>query len=349
MRYFWYNFRLYFLEPWRWSFTYPFIRDIAIPVQPGHGVESHYGVLSNFPVVWLALAVPLAWRGRTAETRSTLRRFVAAAVLLFGICALTLCLFFNVTIRYEMEFLPTLGLLAVIGIFSLERALANRRVWRNAIRWGWGVLLAVSVAFNLFASYDRHADFHENYGSALFARGQVDKGIAQIEKALEIKPNDGEANNSLGYALLQKGRVDEAIPHFQKTLEIQPDNFLAQQNLGYALLQKGRVDEAITHYNKALEIQPNNAEEHNMQGYIYMQIGRMDEAIAHFKRAVELRPNMGAYHYNLGYALSQKGRIRETIACFQKALELDPNNQTILNNLAWLLAACPDASLRKRT
>ena len=65
LHYFWFNFRVYFLEPVRWSRRFPFVREIAVPPLPvGYGrVETSFGVLTNIPLVWLALAVPLAWRG----------------------------------------------------------------------------------------------------------------------------------------------------------------------------------------------------------------------------------------------------------------------------------------------
>ena len=327
LRNLWFNFSLYFLEPARWSSRFPFIRGIAMPTLPaGHGIELHYGVLSNIPVVWLALAAPLAWRGRTAETRSILRRFLVAVVLLFVISALTLCLFFGVSFRYEMDFLPTLGLLAVIGIFGLERVLAGRLVWRNAVRWGWGLLLALSVAFNLFAGYERLADFDVNLGGVLYDNDQIDESIAQFRKALEIRPNDGEANTGLGTILISKGKVDEGIAYLQKALEIRPDNTLAHYNLSSALFQKGKVDEAIVHLQKVLEFQPNSVEADYDLGCILFQIGRVDEAIAHFKRAVELRPDSADHHYYLGFALLQKGQVDEAISHFQKALEIRPND-----------------------
>jgi len=382
LRYLWFNFRLYFLDPARWSGRYPFIRDIVTPPLPTgyEGVETHFGVLSNIPVVWLALAAPLAWRGRTVEARSILRRFLAAVALLFGICVLTLCLYCFVTFRYEMDFLPALGLLAVIGIFGLERALAGRRGWRNVVRCGWGPLLTISVAFNLFASYDRHANFHDNFGAALLQKGQVDDAIAQFQKALEISPNFWEANNILGGALLQKGRVDEGIAYLQKALEINPDSTVTHNNLGIALLEKGQVDEGIAHFQKALEISPDNVdansalgsalcqkgqvdegiahfrkalgispndgEANNGLGIALLDKGQMDEGIAHFQKALGISPNDAAYHYNLGCALVRKGRVHDAITCLQKGLELEPNNPNFQNDLAWLLATCPDASIR---
>jgi len=38
--------------------------------------------------------------------------------------------------------------------------------------------------------------------------------------------------------------------------------------------------------------------------------------------------------------------VGEAIAHFQKALQLEPAQPTVQNNLAWLLATCPEASLR---
>ena len=95
LRYLWFNFRVYFLEPARWSARFPFVHGIAVPPLPAGygGVEDPFGVLTNIPLVWLALAVPLAWRSRSGQAGSILRWFVMAVALLFGICALTLGLF----------------------------------------------------------------------------------------------------------------------------------------------------------------------------------------------------------------------------------------------------------------
>jgi superkiller protein 3 len=140
--------------------------------------------------------------------------------------------------------------------------------------------------------------------------------------------------------------VDEAIPQFQKALEINPNNPEAHQNLGKALLAKGQVDEAIAHFQRALEISPNYPDTHDNLGKALLQKGRVDEAIPQFQKALEINPNYTPAYYNLGRALVQKGRMHEAITCFQQALELDPDNPNILNNLAWLLATCPDASNR---
>ena len=134
LRYLWFNFRVFFLEPAHWSGRFPFVHDITVPPLPaGYDTQPKqpFGVLANIPLTWLALAAPLAWRGRSGQERGALRWFVTAVALLFGICAVTLGLFWSASFRYEVDFLPALVLLAVVGILGFERALTTPGLWRG--------------------------------------------------------------------------------------------------------------------------------------------------------------------------------------------------------------------------
>jgi len=221
---------------------------------------------------------------------------------------------------------------------------------------------------------------HINLGTALLKKGRVDEAITHFQKALEIKPDNAEARINLGAALLKKGNVDEAIVHYQKALQINPDSALAHNNLGNTLLQRGKADEAIVHYQKALQINPDNTEAHNGLGSALFQKGSVDEAIIHFQKALQIKPDNAEACYNLGGALLQKGSVDEAIIHFQKALQIKPGNAEacyilgnillqkgrvdeaivhyqkalqirpnyleVQNDLAWVLAIAPQASLR---
>jgi tetratricopeptide (TPR) repeat protein len=232
-RYLWFNFRVYSLAPAHWSTCSPFVhRTAVLPVPPAHlRVERPFGVLSNIPLVWLALAAPRAWRSQSGQSASTLRWFVIAVALFFGSCALTLGFYWWVTFRYDVDFLPALLLLAVVGILGLERTLApnsksgqpDRPIWRRAVRWGWGLLLGFSVTFNLLATVDYYAETHHYLGVALEESGRVQEAIDQFELALRIEPDLAEAQYSLGVALERTGKITEAIDHYQQALRIKPD------------------------------------------------------------------------------------------------------------------------------
>ncbi|MGA2605512.1 MAG: tetratricopeptide repeat protein [Verrucomicrobiia bacterium] len=313
LRYLWFNFRVYFLEPARWSGQFPFVHGTAVPPPPaGHAemAEHAFGILTNIPLVWLALAVPLGWRGRSAEKRFRLCEFLVAVALLFCIGSLTLVLFFYAAGRYEVEFLPALVLLAVIGILSMERAVAPtsesgqaaRPVWRRVMRWGWGLLLAFSVAFNLFAS---------------------------VERCLA-------AHIGLGLALVRVGKVQEAIGHYEQALRFDPDSLKAHYNLGNALLRVGRVQEAIGHYEQAVRLEPDYADAHNNLGAALVRQGRLQEAIGHYEQAVSLAPDFAEAQYNLGNALEHAGQVQKAIGHYEQALRLKPDFVQARNALARL-------------
>jgi tetratricopeptide (TPR) repeat protein len=331
----WFNFQVYFLEPARWSARFPFVHEIAVPPLPaGYGqVEPPYGVLTNIPLVWLALAVPLAWRSRSAEARSSLRGFLAAVAVLFGICALTVNLFSGACVRYEVEFLPALLLLATAGILGLERALADQPLRQRAVRCGWGTLLGFSVAFNLLASVERCAVAHYNLGIALRGAGQMQEAIGQYEQALRLKPDFAEAHNNLGIALLRLGRAQEAVMQCAEALRITPDYVEAYLNLGNALLQTGKVPEAIGAYEQALRLKPDYVAAHYNLGGAFLQAGKFPEAAGEYEQVLQLKPDYAEAHNNLGIALLRLGKVQEAISHWDQALRIRPDHAVAHNNL----------------
>jgi len=167
---------------------------------------------------------------------------------------------------------------------------------------------------------------------------------------IERNPDSYLAHNNFGNVLFRKGQVNEAIAHYQKALAILPDYSEAHYNFGMALIQNGRVDEAIAHFEKAAETRPDSqgvqAMAHNNLGDLLSQRGQADEAIAHFQKAIQIDPRLASAHAGLGDLLLRKGRAAEAVAHYQTAMEIQPADARILNNLAWVLATCPDASVR---
>jgi len=340
LQYLCYNLRLYLLEPARWSMRFPFVHDIVVPpMPPGHGdVDRPFGILTNIPVVWLALAAPLTWRGRLGPSTAILGWFLAAVALLFGICVMVIGLYGCAMVRYEVDFLPSLLLLAVVGILQVERALANRpRIWRNAARCGWGALLIFSVAFNLLASVEYHAEGHNSLGAQLFQAGQVTEAIREYETALRLKPDYAEAHVDLGTALARLGRTEDAMRHYEEALRIEPDNPVAHYNSGYALYRADRMQDAIKEFEAALRIRSDYAEAHNGLGVALLRAGNVQNAITHYEQAVRFKPDFAEAHYNLGIALARAGNVPEAIRHWEQTVRLKPDNVEARYNLGLAL------------
>ena len=221
---------------------------------------------------------------------------------------------------------------------------------------------------------------YNNLGLVQMDRGQTDAALANFRKAAQIQPDDASALNNIGAALSRKGQVNEAIPYLQKAIALQPNFARPYCNLGSIFLAKGQVDTAILYYEEAIKLRPEFDLAHNGLGSAFVKQGQMDEAIDQFRIVLQLQPDSAEALDNLGMALLQKGEVSQAIvsleeelqghpddavahnylgfaflqqgqagpakANFQKVLKLQPDSLDARKYLAWILATCPDASIR---
>jgi tetratricopeptide (TPR) repeat protein len=144
--------------------------------------------------------------------------------------------------------------------------------------------------------------------------------------------------------------VDEAIEHLQKAIQLEPKQYLAHYELANALIKKGKVDEGIAEFKQTLELNPKYADAHRYLGVTLLyDKNQPDEAIQQFKAALDANPEYAEAYNFLGIALLQKGRPNEAAGDFVLAVELHPHYVLAENNLAWLVATSPEASLRNGT
>jgi Flp pilus assembly protein TadD len=185
-----------------------------------------------------------------------------------------------------------------------------------------------------------------NLGNELVQSGQLEEAINLYKKASQIDPGNVEYESNLADALRENGKMDEALIHYKNASELKPDSPEVQYNLGQALRQNGKTEEAMSRFQIVLQIKPDFAPARRNIGYILLQQGKADEAEAQFQKLVELNPNDPDTHLYLGLCLFQLGKMAEARSQYEQALQINPADPQIQNSLAWLLAACPVASLR---
>jgi tetratricopeptide (TPR) repeat protein len=273
------------------------------------------------------------------------------------------------TFRYTFvadhyQYLACIGpiALASAGLVNLADALKSSRIvifsatlcvvavlatltWRQAAMYGdietlWRTTLARNPGCWMA---------HNNLGIVLFGKGQLDEAIAHYRTTLEMQPDFWDADYNLGTALLGKGEVDQAILYCDKAVAMAPNDPDVRVALANALLQKGRIDDAIVDYQKAVAIRPDYFLARYGLGHALLEKGQLDAAIEHCRAALLIRPDNADCHTILAIALDEKGKSAEAIQHYEKALEISPQSVSALNNLAWLLATCSDASFRNGT
>jgi tetratricopeptide (TPR) repeat protein len=82
------------------------------------------------------------------------------------------------------------------------------------------------------------------------------EGMALIEKAVALKPDDGYIVDSLGWAHYRQGNYKEAVRYLERAVELKPDDPVLNDHLGDALWRVGREREARYQWDQALSFKP---------------------------------------------------------------------------------------------
>lgn len=166
-----------------------------------------------------------------------------------------------------------------------------------------------------------HAD---HIGASTF----VEKGWSKISagdhagaeqalvKALQLSPNDPQAESLLGWALMLQDKFDDALLNFQKVLVREPQNALARINVGYICLKKRIFGEAIEHLSRAIRLDNDKKATlyaHFYLGLVYLERDMFEDAQTFFQKTIALGPNLIEAYYELGRAYWFNGQRDDAI------------------------------------
>src|SRR3990167_6474111 len=119
-------------------------------------------------------------------------------------------------------------------------------------------------------------------------RGLVDLAIPELQKAIELYPDDIEAHAYLGWAYSQKGLIPDAVRELQKVLEMNPD--LQKMPFDYPMLKDipATVKEFTTSFEDVIDVINGFSGAHELLGLCYVLQGRLGETLNEYKKVLEL-------------------------------------------------------------
>ena len=122
-------------------------------------------------------------------------------------------------------------------------------------------------------------------------KGDVQKSLEHLEKAVEIDPKFVEAQVNLGARYIELKRMDDAAAAFERAIRIDPYCTQAHSNLALVMIARGNAREAELSSRRAIDIDDGNMRAHYVLGYsLTMQNPSSEEALRHFMRASEAYP-----------------------------------------------------------
>lgn len=122
-----------------------------------------------------------------------------------------------------------------------------------------------------------------------------------------------------------------ALEELDKSLEINPENADIWSYKGSALYILGRYEEALDAFDKSLEINPKNENVWSFKGSTLYILDRLEKALRAFDKVLQKNPNKLEAWFNKGSTLFELGRYKQSLSAVENALRIDAKDKNALN------------------
>jgi tetratricopeptide (TPR) repeat protein len=203
------------------------------------------------------------------------------------------------------------------------------------------------------------------------ANGQLEQAMAEMSRAVELKPAFADLHYLLGTYQFRLKRYPDAQDSFSRSLEINNKFFKAHVHLSLVLYEDGDRTRAVEELAKTKHSCPNfsreqldnlmqglrsRADEKDIRGSFHeilvdrpssaqisrelaieaIQNGEYEEGIRELKKAIAIKPDYPDLHNYLGIAYGNSGMVDDAVYEFEIALKINPYYMKARLNLALL-------------
>jgi tetratricopeptide (TPR) repeat protein len=165
----------------------------------------------------------------------------------------------------------------------------------------------------------------------LQSKGDLDRALAEYDRAIGVNPKYAEALAGRGIALVLKGRAGEAMSDFDRALEVDPRNGVAFAGRALAMLASGQAERAVVAFDEAIANGSDEPFTYFGRGRAFLQKGDLDKAKADLDRAIALDAKLADAYAARGLVLMKKQDIAGARADLDRAIALDPKKIETFN------------------
>lgn len=170
--------------------------------------------------------------------------------------------------------------------------------------------------------------------------------IFEFQTANKIKPDESFSYTMLATCHFEIGNIDQSIETISKAVEISPDDFNANMAAGQIFSRNNQPANSLPYLQKAVELDPLNAAAIRNLAQTYYDLGNTEESIATYERAIRATMDMKGkadLYFNLGVLYNMAGDFDAAEDNFISALDLNPEDveailgmaQTFESNEKW--------------
>jgi Flp pilus assembly protein TadD len=133
--------------------------------------------------------------------------------------------------------------------------------------------------------------FYYSRGTCYERLKKLPEAEADLQKSLQLSPDQPMALNYLGYTWIDHNRnLRQGMALIEKAVRLKPDDGYIVDSLGWAYYRLGNYREALRHLERAVELRPEDATLNDHLGDVYWRVGREREARFQWDQALTLQP-----------------------------------------------------------
>jgi tetratricopeptide (TPR) repeat protein len=174
----------------------------------------------------------------------------------------------------------------------IDAALTLADLLRGKEKYGDAVQAYDAAIMRIRNLEERHWSVFFGRGIVLERTKQWPKAEADMKKALELSPEQPHVLNYLGYSWIDQGlHLDDGMKMLQRATELRPDDGAITDSVGWAFYRVGQFDKAVEWLERAAEQKGDDATIIEHLGDAYWHVGRKREARFQWERALNQKPD----------------------------------------------------------
>jgi len=174
--------------------------------------------------------------------------------------------------------------------------------------------------------------------------GDYKTALADLDFVIRSQPKHKNALFNRAEILLQQGEYQHAIADYGKVLEQSPDDGAAYAGRGIAFSAMGDTENALNDLNHVVRLEPENGQAYVDRADLYAALGNWERAAGDYRVAIGIDSTLGRAYQNVAWMMAtcpQKRFRKPTLAvkAARRAIELDGETYLGLDTLAAALAS----------
>lgn len=172
----------------------------------------------------------------------------------------------------------------------------------------------------------QRANLFRHIGDCFTKLGDLENGLQNYARSLEVDPYNAKTFIGLGTIALQTHNYNVAVPQFQKAVSLSPKDEMASLGLGLAFEGLGEPKEALNWTIRSCNLNiENTVALYNLVKLAY-DLDQYNDAEEILGRYVGLHPNDVNMKFSLGGLAFKNGKMDVTRQLMEDILLLDPMN-----------------------